>query len=138
MPSNAMTEAAERDVEEALREPKTQERFWSKVAPPDKKGCRIWLGPRSTPSKGAPSNQRRGRAHRNIPQPCGRFNVGGHTPRAPRVSLFLTTGRWDEQALHACDNPLCVAPDHLRWGSASENMQDMVARGRNKLFSRSG
>jgi hypothetical protein len=33
-------------------------------------------------------------------------------------------------ALHSCDNPGCVNPDHLRWGTAAENVADMVSRNR--------
>jgi len=32
--------------------------------------------------------------------------------------------------LHSCDQPRCVAPWHLRWGTSDENIQDKVARGR--------
>jgi hypothetical protein len=32
-------------------------------------------------------------------------------------------------ACHLCDNPRCVNPKHLYWGTYSDNMQDRDARG---------
>lgn len=33
------------------------------------------------------------------------------------------------QALHSCDNPPCVNPHHLRWGTNRENALDRAERG---------
>lgn len=32
--------------------------------------------------------------------------------------------------LHSCDNPPCINPDHLRWGTQKENLLEMQSKGR--------
>jgi hypothetical protein len=41
----------------------------------------------------------------------------------------IPKGLW---ALHHCDNPPCVRPTHLFVGSSQDNIDDMVAKGRNR------
>lgn len=36
-------------------------------------------------------------------------------------------------ALHSCDNPPCINPNHIRPGTHSDNMRDMIARNRRNL-----
>lgn len=36
----------------------------------------------------------------------------------------------EKHILHSCDNPICCNPNHLHPGTRSENMQEMIRRGR--------
>lgn len=52
--------------------------------------------------------------------------------RANRVMCLLAHGEPPTDrpdAAHACGNPTCVNPQHLRWASVSENMMDRVGHG---------
>lgn len=62
----------------------------------------------------------------------GRFAQNGHK-RATRWCLEHIKGQKPgkgDLALHRCDNPNCVNPDHLYWGSHKQNAQDRDQRGR--------
>jgi hypothetical protein len=41
-----------------------------------------------------------------------------------------------KEACHKCDNKKCINPNHLWWGTKSENSQDMVAKKRYNLASK--
>jgi hypothetical protein len=49
-----------------------------------------------------------------------------------RFSYLLSHGSLDTSkcVCHTCDVPLCVRPDHLFLGTYSDNMQDMIGKGR--------
>jgi hypothetical protein len=74
-----------------------------------------------------------------IPWPFGRdsdgygcVEVSGRNRKATHIVLERTgRGRPEapgNHALHWCDNPPCVHPDHLRWGTQRENMLDRWER----------
>ena len=66
----------------------------------------------------------------------GCFHIWGRKFLAHRVSLCNSTHKAEHfdnpkiLALHSCDNPSCVNPNHLRWGDVVDNAKDMKERGR--------
>ena len=64
----------------------------------------------------------------------GQFRVGRHGRvwSAHRVSWMLKNGDIPPKmlVLHRCDNPGCCNPDHLFLGTAKDNMQDCLNKGR--------
>ncbi len=62
----------------------------------------------------------------------GQLYVGGRTFRAHRLIYMQHYGHTDLDILHDCDNPSCINIDHLRAGTHTENMRDMISRGRYK------
>lgn len=59
--------------------------------------------------------------------------AGNRHTLASHIALHLDGRPRPEgaSALHSCDNPGCVNPAHLRWGTQAENIQDRVSRKRN-------
>lgn len=88
------------------------ERFWSKVKITE--GCWEWVGSKQIGGYGEL------RATRT-------WKVLAH-----RVSWQLHYGRIPEgfYVCHHCDNRCCVRPDHLFLGTAQDNTDDMIAKGR--------
>ena len=76
-------------------------------------GCWIWLGGTYNTGYGA-------------------VRFGGKSWLTHRLSKVLQVGELhkSEFVCHRCDERLCVNPDHLFVGSASDNTKDMWAKGR--------
>jgi hypothetical protein len=63
----------------------------------------------------------------------GKMSVGESEFKAHRIAFFIFNSRQpnlDLDICHSCDNTLCVNPAHLSEGTRSENLQDMVRKGR--------
>ena len=89
-----------------------RDRFFAKVEKTE--SCWIWTG-----------SQLRG---------YGQFWLGGKLHIAHRVSWVLHVGPipFGLHALHKCDNPSCVNPEHLFLGTAKTNVHDMMDKGRHR------
>jgi hypothetical protein len=88
-----------------------QVRFWAKVNKTDT--CWLWTG----------------RCNR---KGYGEFrSEDGSTQLAHRISWLIAYGKSPEPcALHTCDTPNCVRPDHLFEGTKGDNNRDMYAKNR--------
>lgn len=74
-------------------------------------------------------------------QGYGRFKISSYEiVIASRFALVLATREehLHLHALHSCDNPTCCNPNHLRWGTAAENMADMRERNRARSGAQDG
>lgn len=87
-------------------------RYWNKVRPAKPEECWEWIGARTSAG-------------------YGQLRVGGKALLTHRMAAEVEHGAGgDLHCLHSCDNPPCVNPRHLRWGTHKENMEDAVKRGR--------
>lgn len=96
--------------------PSLAERFHAQYIPEPNSGCWLWTGT-------CDGLGRYGQIYRD-----------GKYVRAHRLSWEFANGRPVPKGLqvhHRCDVPSCVNPDHLWVGTQSQNMEDMVKKGRN-------
>jgi hypothetical protein len=90
------------------------ERLWSQVLKTEGNACWLWQG-------------------RVNNMGYGLITLGHHTTRlVHRIAYELTYGPImpGVHCLHRCDTPQCCRPDHLWLGSQTDNMRDMVDKGR--------
>ena len=87
-------------------------RFESQYIPEPNTGCWLWTGYANS-------------------QGYGRTRFDGKTQPAHRVSLALAgVPATAPFVLHSCDTPSCVNPQHLRYGTQQENMDDCKRKNR--------
>jgi hypothetical protein len=99
----------------AHREIPLEDRFWREVQKSDH--CWTWTGWLTPMGYGKISAKTNGKWRPIL---------------AHRLSYELAYGTIPDNLFvcHHCDNPTCVRPDHLFLGTNKDNIQDMVAKGR--------
>lgn len=89
-------------------------RFWAKVT--ETPTCWNWTGSK-------------------VPNGYGQLNFMGKRILSHRLMWIMAKGPIPDGlfVLHKCDTRSCVRPSHLFLGTLSDNMQDMVKKGRGSM-----
>lgn len=87
-------------------------RFDDKVSPEPMSGCHLWTA--------------------STAQGYGRIYYRGKMLSAHRIALARAQGRAPGvlHVCHKCDNPVCVNPAHLWFGTNQDNIKDRDSKGR--------
>lgn len=92
------------------------DRFMRHVSPEPNTGCWLWMA----------GEDRDG---------YGMFWSAGKTHRATHFSLTVLAGQDrppGKLAIHSCDVPWCVNPNHLCWATQKENIADAIRKDRRR------
>lgn len=100
-----------------MLEQKYIDRFWTyvKVAEPD--ACWTWTAAKT----------KTGHGYFNVKLNNQFKQIGAHKVSVMIQGITIPLGT---VVMHLCDNPSCVNPRHLRIGTYSDNVQDMLSKGR--------
>ena len=98
-----------------------KERFEAKFIPEPNSGCWLWT---------ATTNQ----------DGYGRFRYKDRLVGAHRFSLMVYREQENQElcVLHTCDGPCCVNPNHLFFGTHTDNMRDRKNKGRGFVPAKKG
>ena len=95
-----------------MRRKHITERFWSKVSISAESECWEWQGAKTSGGYGC-------------------ILIDGKAKTAHRIAFLLHYHHLpDLDICHSCDNRACCNPHHLWAGTESDNMRDMVEKGR--------
>jgi hypothetical protein len=98
-----------------------ENRFWAKVDRQGPDDCWSWTGAKTNAGYGKIAQDR---VSKGPTKTILATHVALLFDGSPRPST-------KHLALHSCDNPSCVNPGHLRWGTHKANFADMADRDRN-------
>lgn len=103
------------------------ERFAARYLVDTGTGCWNWTGSKNAKGYGVIAGELNGK----------RYTKKGQQMLAHRVSWVLFRGEIPDSdaahgtvVMHICDNPACVNPQHLKLGTQSENVLDMIQKER--------
>jgi len=96
-------------------------RFWSHVKKAEGDACWEWQSTFFARGYGGFKMQGKERQAHRVAWELTYGPIEGHIPGHPEKERVV---------MHKCDNPKCVRPDHLELGTDTDNMRDMLAKGR--------